>query len=103
MAGLKYESQDICELKRLYVSPPYRRAGLGRLLVERLLDEARMLGYGKIRIETLDFMVEAIRLYESLGFVRTAQFKSAEGRGYGIDGHEMYFALDLHGGSKLSR
>jgi GNAT superfamily N-acetyltransferase len=95
MAGIKHVSKDVCELKRLYVSPLYRRVGLGRSLVERLIAAARILGYSKIRLETLDFMVEAIRLYESLGFVRTPEFTGAEGRGYGIQEHEIYFAMDL--------
>jgi GNAT superfamily N-acetyltransferase len=95
MAGIKHVSKDVCELKRLYVSPLYRRAGLGGSLVARLLAAARILGYSKIRLETLDFMVEAIRLYESLGFVRTPEFAGAEGRGYGIQEHEIYFALEL--------
>jgi GNAT superfamily N-acetyltransferase len=95
MAGIKYVSRDVCELKRLYVSPLYRRVGLGRSLVERLLAAARILGYSQVRLETLDFMLDAIRLYESLGFVRTPEFKGAEGHGYGIQEHEIYFALDL--------
>ena len=64
-------------------------------MVERLLATARILGYSEIRLETLDFMVEAIRLYESLGFVRTPEFTGSEGRGYGIQEHEIYFALNL--------
>lgn len=95
MAGIKYVSRDVCELKRLYVLPLYRRVGLGRSLVERLLAAARILGYGKVRLETLDFMPEAIRLYESLGFVRTPEFEGTEGRSYYIQEHEIYFALDL--------
>ena len=95
MAGIKHVSKDVCELKRLYVLPLYRRVGLGRSLVERLIAAARILGYSKMRLETLDFMVEATRLYESLGFIRTPEFKGAEGRGYGIQEHEIYFALDL--------
>jgi GNAT superfamily N-acetyltransferase len=95
MAGIKHVSKDVCELKRLYVSPLYRRVGLGKSLVEQLLAAARILGYKKIRLETLDFMVEAIRLYKSLGFVRTPEFTGAEGRGYGIQEHEIYFAMDL--------
>jgi GNAT superfamily N-acetyltransferase len=95
MAGIKYISRDVCELKRLYVLPLHRRVGLGRSLVERLLAAARILGYSKVRLETLDFMLEAIRLYESLGFVRTPEFEGTEGRDYCIQEHEIYFALDL--------
>ena len=95
MAGIKYVSRNVCELKRLYVSPLHRRVGLGRSLVERLLSEARILGYSKVRLETLDFMEAAIRLYESLGFVRSPEFEGTEGRGYGIQEHEVYFSIDL--------
>jgi GNAT superfamily N-acetyltransferase len=95
MAGIKYVSRDVCELKRLYVLPHNRRDGLGKLLVERLIAAARILGYGKVRLETLDFMSEAISLYESLGFVRTSEFEGTEGRSYCIQEHEIYFALDL--------
>ena len=95
MAGIKYVSRYVCELKRLYVSPLHRRVGLGRSLVERLLSEARILGYSKVRLETLDFMEAAIRLYESLGFVRSPEFEGTEGRGYGIQEHEVYFSIDL--------
>ena len=95
MAGIKYVSRDVCELKRLYVSPLHRRVGLGRSLVDRLLSAARILGFSKVRLETLDFMEAAIRLYETLGFVRCPEFEGSEGRGYGIQEHEIYFSLDL--------
>jgi|LakMenEpi03Aug12_release.lakeMendotaPanAssembly.Ray.scaffolds.fasta_scaffold53430_1 putative acetyltransferase len=95
MAGIKYVSRNVCELKRLYVSPLHRRVGLGRSLIERLLSGARILGYSKVRLETLDFMEAAIRLYESLGFVRIPEFEGTEGRAYGIQEHEIYFSIDL--------
>ena len=95
MAGIKYVSKDVCELKRLYVSPLYRRIGIGRSLVERLIVVARIDGYSKVRLETLDFMEAAIRLYESFGFVRTAEFEGTEGRSHGIQNHEVYFTLDI--------
>jgi ribosomal protein S18 acetylase RimI-like enzyme len=95
MAGIKYVSKDICELKRLYVSPRHRRVGIGSSLVERLLFVARKLGYSIVRLETLDFMEAAIRLYESYGFVRTPEFEGTEGLGYGIHDHEIYFSRRL--------
>jgi putative acetyltransferase len=95
MAGIKYVSKEICELKRLYVSPHYRRVGIGSSLVERLLIVARKLGYSWVRLETLDFMEAAIRLYESYGFVRAPEYEGTEGRGYGIHDHEIYFSKGL--------
>ena len=66
----------ICELKRLYVRPRFRRTGLGRALVSALVMHARTAGYRSIRLETASFMSAAIRLYEAMGFVRRAPYYS---------------------------
>ena len=56
------------EMKRLYVRKAFRGVGLGRQLVEAMLDTARQAGYDHVLLDTLDDMEAARTLYEELGF-----------------------------------
>lgn len=67
-AALKPIDGASCELKRLYVRPAYRGNRLGRLLVERILEDARTIGYAAVYLDTLPFLRDAIRLYWQCGF-----------------------------------
>lgn len=59
-----------CEMKRLFLRPAYRSRGLGRVLVEAIIEEARQIGYSHMRLDTMsDRMGRAIELYKSVGFV----------------------------------
>ncbi len=63
----KFES-NICEMKRLYVKPRFRRLGIGRTLVKRLVHDAASMGYEKMVLDTLADMRGATALYRRLGF-----------------------------------
>lgn len=67
--ALRPKADGACEVKRLFVRPAYRASGLGRALMNRVLAEAREIGYRRMRLNTVvGQMDRAIALYRQLGF-----------------------------------
>jgi ribosomal protein S18 acetylase RimI-like enzyme len=64
------------EMKRLYVRASARGLGVGRMLVMKILDDAKTIGYSEIVLDTLPTMLEAQRLYEQLGFQDIAPYRA---------------------------
>jgi len=65
---LKRLTPTAAEIQRMYVQPHLRGLGVGRLLVEQLLQDARAIGYAVVRLESLKFLSAAHALYRSVGF-----------------------------------
>ena len=73
--AVRKSGDGICEMKRLYVKSAYRGKGLGRRLAEAVVAEARAIGYGKMRLDSLTSLTEAAGLYRSLGFVEIPPYR----------------------------
>ena len=69
---------DTAEIKRMYVQPPHRGAGVGRALLDQLIAAARRAGYERVRLDSPDFMTTAHALYRASGFVDIGPYPESE-------------------------
>ena len=87
--ALRPLEDSICEMKRLFVLPGFRCRKIGRALARGIIDEARIRGYARMRLDTIESMTEAKQLYRSLGFrpIKPYRFNPLD--------NPTYFELDL--------
>ena len=66
----------VCEMKRLYLRPSFRGKGLGRVIAETIIAEARNIGYQHMRLDTIEpIMKDAVEMYRKLGFREIAPYR----------------------------
>ncbi len=73
--ALRKLEEGICEMKRLCVKPQFRGHNIGKLLVEKLIEEAKIIGYKKMRLDTVPSMQTAQKLYKSIGFKEISPYR----------------------------
>ena len=73
--ALRCWAEGISEMKRLYVRPRFRGTGVGRALVEALIEAARRIGYRGMRLDTVPSMQRARELYTAMGFKPIAPYR----------------------------
>ncbi|MBK8609548.1 MAG: GNAT family N-acetyltransferase [Chitinophagaceae bacterium] len=67
-AGIRKISNEIAELKRMFVRTDFQQQGIGKILLQKAITLAGECGYSCIRLDTLDDMEPAIKLYNQFGF-----------------------------------
>lgn len=75
------------EIRKMYLLPDARGQGLGRKLLQQLLDDAKARGFRRVTLETASVLKEAIRLYQSFGFrkVQRQHFASRCDQAFALD------------------
>jgi GNAT superfamily N-acetyltransferase len=72
--AMRKHQQGVCEMKRLFVRPSYRRCGIGRRLLRAVIEAAKDAGYTDMVLDTLTSLGPAMRLYERIGFQPRAPY-----------------------------
>ena len=74
--GKDKDDARVCEMKRLYLRPQFRGKGLGRAIADRIIAEARQIGYQRMRLDTVEpVMRDAVAMYRKIGFREIAPYR----------------------------
>lgn len=75
--GLRKIDDQNCEMKRLYIRPKHRGKKLGKMLIEKIISDAREIGYSYMLLDTLPFLSSAIGMYKSFGFYEIESYNDS--------------------------
>jgi GNAT superfamily N-acetyltransferase len=94
VGGLKLLRDGVGEIKRMFVRPEAQGLGVGRAVLQQLIEDARALDCEAIYLESASFMHRAHALYRSAGFVASDSYagREFEGRAPHVS---VFMRLDL--------
>lgn len=75
--GLRKIDEDNCEIKRLYVRSQFRKKHIGHHLVDIIINDAKLIGYKHILLDTLPFLQTAINMYKGFGFYEIESYNNS--------------------------
>ena len=64
-------------MKRLYVRPKFRGRAIGSQLIQQIIQDAKVIGYSHMRLDTLPFLKSAIKMYQKFGFYETESYNNS--------------------------
>ncbi len=81
MGAMRKLEDGIGEVKRMFVKPDFQGKGYGKLMIVRLMDKARELGYRTLRLDTGRMLEAAVHIYKSAGFREIDKYPGTESHG----------------------
>ncbi|WWR17436.1 GNAT family N-acetyltransferase [Lachnospiraceae bacterium JLR.KK008] len=87
--GLRKVDGQNCEMKRLYVRPQFRGKHIGEYLVQKIIEDAKEIGYSHMLLDTLPFLDTAVYMYRKYGFYEIERYNDSPVR------NSIYMRLDL--------
>lgn len=87
--GLIKIDEENCEMKRLFVRPDFRGHHIGDYLVDKIINDAKDIGYKHMLLDTLPFLKGALHIYKKFGFYEISSYNDSP-----MD-TSIYMKLDL--------
>jgi GNAT superfamily N-acetyltransferase len=68
LGGVRHLEAEVAEVKSMYVAPAFRGRGLARRILAELEEIARRHGCRATRLDTSDYLTDAVHLYRAAGY-----------------------------------